>query len=121
TDEERKTYACNLAATIAGSVASGTGGDYTEACTEAQTTCEEDDADEGAEVDCEDVTYPDDCDATVEQYEACQRETVESIKTSNAEFTCEEPSDDESEEEDDDEKSACEIYREACGLTADPS
>lgn len=121
--EDRKTYACNMAGMIAGSVAGGFGGDYEETCTEARSECEEEDAEEAKEPDCEDASFSEDCEATVEQFEACQKEMVEEIKKANAEFTCAEPEDDDDDEGDDDdgEESACKTFYKACGLTQDPS
>lgn len=122
-EDERKTYACNFAASVAGAFASAMGDDFEEACTEAQSTCDEGDDEEGEEDQedaCSDVTFPEGCKATVEQFEACQKENIEEIKRAIDEFTCTEPeSDDEGDDDDDGEKSACEIFREACALEED--
>lgn len=67
------------------------------------------------EIDCDDPSMPSDCEATVAEYEACQRELVENVKKANAEFTCAEPEDDE--DDDDEAESACDIFYDKCGIS----
>lgn len=109
--QDRKNFACNLTGAIAGALVGEDA--YAETCTDAQQSCLEEPDDE------EDTTTASDCDsavvsnctATVEQYEACTREIVSTIKESNASFSCD---DGPTTDEEDDEESACEVYQRTC-------
>ncbi|MFZ9886108.1 MAG: hypothetical protein ACO3JL_01295 [Myxococcota bacterium] len=113
--QDRKTFSCNLAGSIAGAFVGEDA--YTETCTEARQNCLDDD-DQGGEEEtseesnCENAGVSN-CTATVEQYEACTREIVDTIKESNASFSCEDGPG--TEEEGDEEETACEAYQKTCG------
>lgn len=112
---ERRTYGCNLAGMAAGVVASSIRGSYQEACEEALAECSEsasDEDDANAEDACDSATYPESCDATIAQYEACQRDSVESIREFNASFSCAPPEDNAA--DDDEEEGACSQFLSAC-------
>ena len=114
--EERRLHGCNLAGTAAGIVASSIRGSYQEACEEARAECltaEPDEQDENVEGACDSASYPDNCNATIAQYEACQHESVESVREYNASFSCA-PPDETATDDDADEDSACSDYLAAC-------
>lgn len=114
-------FACNLRGDVAGEVSVAAGGEHAEACDEALQTCENDD-DLGDWCDAA-ATHFEACDvSTVQRYEACVREQIESIKAANAEFTCAEPFFEPRREaqEGDDTQTACEAYAEDCQLDRVP-
>lgn len=117
-DEERKIYACNLRGIAAGVVAQTVRGSYEEACEEARSDClraESNEEAEGAQAEepaCDNASFPEGCDATIAQYEACQRDTIQSIRDYNASFSCAPP--EESEAQGEEEEGPCSVYYEAC-------
>jgi hypothetical protein len=94
--EERKRYACNVAGAAAGALAADMRRSYEEACEEFRAECLSDAS----------------CDATIAQYEACQRDTVQSTRDYNASFSCAPPDDGDASSEE--AASPCAIYLESC-------
>lgn len=115
--EERRVYGCNLAGTAAGVVASSIRGSYQDACEETRADClasESDDNVENEDGACDSATYPESCNATIAQYEACQRDSVDSIRDFNASFSCVPPDENAPAEEEEEEEGACSVYLDAC-------
>lgn len=110
--EERKSYSCNLAGVAAGIIASTLRASYEDACAEARMDCMNSESND-EETGCENASFPENCDATIAQYESCQRDTVRQAREYNASFSCSPPEENTGTEEDEDEN-PCSVYIDAC-------
>lgn len=115
TAQDAQALGCTVTGMTAGALA---GEGYEEACTTAQSECLAGEPDPAEEKDCSDAAAEaDDCAATVAQFEACLKESIDQMKSMTESFSCADGPGEPEESAGDEtaEKSACEIYAEACG------